>query len=51
MHRDDGLLYVDITMRAGRTNEQKKALYARIAELAAGHRYLRRLVTAPDGSP
>jgi 4-oxalocrotonate tautomerase family enzyme len=35
VHRDDGLVYVDITMRAGRTNEQKKALYARIAELAA----------------
>ena len=35
MHRDDGLVYVDITLRAGRTNEQKKALYARIAELAA----------------
>jgi phenylpyruvate tautomerase PptA (4-oxalocrotonate tautomerase family) len=35
VHRDDGLVYIDITMRAGRTNEQKKALYARIAELAA----------------
>jgi 4-oxalocrotonate tautomerase family enzyme len=34
VHRDDGLAYIDITMRAGRTNEQKKALYARIAELA-----------------
>jgi len=35
VHRDDGLVFVDITMRAGRTREQKKALYARIAELAA----------------
>jgi 4-oxalocrotonate tautomerase family enzyme len=35
VHRDDGLVYVDITMRSGRTDEQKKALYARIAELAA----------------
>ncbi|HUN33997.1 MAG TPA: tautomerase family protein [Trebonia sp.] len=34
VHRDDGLVYVDITMRAGRTAEQKKALYTRIAELA-----------------
>ena len=34
VHRDDGLVYVDITMRAGRTDGQKKALYARIAELA-----------------
>jgi 4-oxalocrotonate tautomerase family enzyme len=35
VHRDDGLVYVDITMRAGRTDEQKRALYARLAELAA----------------
>ena len=35
VHRDDGLVYIDITMRAGRTGDQKKALYARIAELAA----------------
>jgi len=34
VHRDDGIVYVDITMRAGRTDEQKKALYAKIAELA-----------------
>jgi phenylpyruvate tautomerase PptA (4-oxalocrotonate tautomerase family) len=34
VHRDDGLVYTGITMRAGRTDEQKKALYARIAELA-----------------
>jgi phenylpyruvate tautomerase PptA (4-oxalocrotonate tautomerase family) len=35
VHRDDGLVYVDITMRAGRTDEQKRALYSKIAELAA----------------
>jgi phenylpyruvate tautomerase PptA (4-oxalocrotonate tautomerase family) len=34
VRRDDGLVYIDITMRAGRTGEQKKALYAKIAELA-----------------
>ena len=33
VHRDDGIVYIDITMRAGRTDEQKKALYAKIAEL------------------
>ena len=37
VHRDDGLVYIDITMRAGRTSDQKKALYARIAELAGKH--------------
>lgn len=34
VHRDDGLVYVAITMRSGRTPEQKQALYRRIAELA-----------------
>jgi phenylpyruvate tautomerase PptA (4-oxalocrotonate tautomerase family) len=34
VHRDDGIVYIEITMRAGRTDEQKKALYAKIAELA-----------------
>ncbi|MFI9023878.1 tautomerase family protein [Streptomyces sp. NPDC053560] len=34
VHRDDGIVYVALTMRAGRTAEQKKALYRRIAELA-----------------
>jgi phenylpyruvate tautomerase PptA (4-oxalocrotonate tautomerase family) len=34
VRRDDGIVYVDITMRSGRTDEQKKALYAKIAELA-----------------
>jgi 4-oxalocrotonate tautomerase family enzyme len=35
VHRDDGLVFVDITMRSGRTSEQKQALYRRIAELAS----------------
>ncbi|NIH88165.1 tautomerase family protein [Amycolatopsis granulosa] len=33
--RDDGVVFISITMRVGRTCAQKKALYARIAELAA----------------
>jgi phenylpyruvate tautomerase PptA (4-oxalocrotonate tautomerase family) len=32
--RDDGVVFVAITMRSGRTPEQKQALYRRIAELA-----------------
>jgi phenylpyruvate tautomerase PptA (4-oxalocrotonate tautomerase family) len=35
VHRDDGIVFVDVTMRAGRTDEQKKNLYAKIAELAS----------------
>ncbi len=34
IHRDDGVVFVAITMRPGRTPELKKALYQRIAELA-----------------
>lgn len=34
VHRDNGIVYINITMRSGRTEEQKKALYAKIAELA-----------------
>ncbi|MCF1592864.1 tautomerase family protein [Streptomyces muensis] len=37
IHRDDGIVYVTITLRSGRTPAQKQALYRRIAELA--HRY------------
>ncbi|MFI9365149.1 tautomerase family protein [Kitasatospora sp. NPDC053057] len=37
VRRDEGLVYVAITLRAGRTDAQKRALYARIAELA--HEY------------
>ncbi|MFH8596692.1 tautomerase family protein [Streptomyces rimosus] len=32
--RDDGIVYIAITMRSGRTPAQKQALYRRIAELA-----------------
>lgn len=35
VHRDDGLVFIDITMRSGRTIEQKQALYRRITELAS----------------
>ncbi|PWI13657.1 tautomerase family protein [Streptomyces sp. Act143] len=37
VRRDEGIVYVAITMRAGRTPEQKRALYRRIAELAHGY--------------
>lgn len=33
VQRDEGVVYVGLTMRSGRTPEQKRALYARIAEL------------------
>ncbi|MFE0518052.1 tautomerase family protein [Streptomyces sp. NPDC058954] len=32
--RDEGIVYVAITLRSGRTPERKQALYRRIAELA-----------------
>ncbi|MEV4741505.1 tautomerase family protein [Streptomyces sp. NPDC049555] len=32
--KDEGVVFVAITMRSGRTSEQKQALYRRIAELA-----------------
>ncbi|MFG3321380.1 tautomerase family protein [Streptomyces sp. NPDC048171] len=34
VHRDEGIVFVAITLRAGRTSERKRALYRRIAELA-----------------
>ncbi|MBB6420304.1 phenylpyruvate tautomerase PptA (4-oxalocrotonate tautomerase family) [Streptomyces sp. AK010] len=34
VHRDDGIAYVAITLRSGRTPAQKQALHQRIAELA-----------------
>ncbi|HEY6106199.1 MAG TPA: tautomerase family protein [Anaeromyxobacteraceae bacterium] len=34
IQRGDGVVFVQITLNAGRTLEQKKALYARIAALA-----------------
>ncbi|MFD2473975.1 tautomerase family protein [Amycolatopsis silviterrae] len=35
VHRDDDIVYIAITMRAGRTDEQKTALYRRATELIA----------------
>jgi 4-oxalocrotonate tautomerase len=35
IHRTDDIVFIQITLNAGRTLEQKKALYARIAELLA----------------
>jgi phenylpyruvate tautomerase PptA (4-oxalocrotonate tautomerase family) len=35
INRTDGIVFIQITLNAGRTLEQKKALYARIAELLA----------------
>ncbi|MCP2257063.1 Phenylpyruvate tautomerase PptA, 4-oxalocrotonate tautomerase family [Streptoalloteichus tenebrarius] len=35
--RDEGIVYIAITLRSGRTQERKRALYRRIAELA--HEY------------
>ncbi|MGV9563575.1 tautomerase family protein [Streptomyces sp. NPDC003480] len=37
IHRDNGIVYIAITMRSGRTPAQKQALYRRIADLA--HEY------------
>ncbi|MFF3492972.1 tautomerase family protein [Streptomyces sp. NPDC002795] len=34
VRRDDDVVFVGITLRAGRPDEQKRALYRRIAELA-----------------
>ena len=34
VHRDDGVVFVTITMRAGRPPEVKQAMYRKIAELA-----------------
>ncbi|MEU5591795.1 tautomerase family protein [Streptomyces sp. NPDC020298] len=34
IHRDEGVVFVAITMRSGRTPGRKRALYRRIAELA-----------------
>ncbi|GHF40795.1 tautomerase [Streptomyces mashuensis] len=37
IERDDDIVYVRITLRAGRTPQQKRALYRRIAELAEAY--------------
>ncbi|WP_432012297.1 tautomerase family protein [Streptomyces cucumeris] len=34
VRRDDGIVFIAITMRSGRPAERKRALYRRIAELA-----------------
>ena len=34
LQRSDDIVFVSITMRSGRTDDQKRALYRRIAELA-----------------
>ena len=39
--RSDDVVFVQVTLNAGRTIEQKKALYARIAELLAENSGLR----------
>ena len=33
IHRDDGIVFVHVTMRAGRTDAQKRAFYRRAVEL------------------
>ncbi|NEY36376.1 tautomerase family protein [Streptomyces sp. PRKS01-65] len=37
VHRDEQIVYVAITLRAGRPPERKRALYRRIAELARAY--------------
>ncbi|WP_217250093.1 tautomerase family protein [Streptomyces sp. AC602_WCS936] len=37
VHRDEGIVFVAITLRSGRTAERKQALYRRIAELAEAY--------------
>ena len=35
--RDDGIVYLDITMRQGRTDEQKREMYAQVCRCVAEH--------------
>jgi 4-oxalocrotonate tautomerase len=42
IHRTDDVVFIQITLNKGRTLEQKKALYARIAELLANEPGIRR---------
>ncbi|WP_369178926.1 tautomerase family protein [Streptomyces mutabilis] len=37
VHRDEGIVFVAITLRSGRSAERKQALYRRIAELAEAY--------------
>jgi phenylpyruvate tautomerase PptA (4-oxalocrotonate tautomerase family) len=41
INRTDGIVFIQITLNVGRTLEQKKALYARIAELLANESQIR----------
>ncbi|MBJ7905659.1 tautomerase family protein [Streptomyces sp. DSM 110735] len=54
VHRDEGIVFVAITMRSGRTPDQKRALYGRIAELAqayAGTEPRNVLITVTENEP
>jgi phenylpyruvate tautomerase PptA (4-oxalocrotonate tautomerase family) len=54
VRRDDGVVFVAITMRSGRTPDQKRALYRRIAELAqeyAGTEPRNVVVTVTENEP
>ncbi|MGW4496824.1 tautomerase family protein [Streptomyces sp. NPDC004376] len=54
IHRDEGIVFVAITMRSGRTPDQKRALYRRIAELAqayAGTEPRNVLITVTENEP
>ncbi|MFD8804377.1 tautomerase family protein [Streptomyces sp. NPDC059597] len=54
IHRDEGVVFVAITMRSGRTVDQKRALYRRIAELAqayAGTEPRNVLITVTENEP
>ena len=41
IRRSDGVVFVQITLNAGRTVEQKRALYARMAELVSARAEVR----------
>ncbi|MEU7059098.1 tautomerase family protein [Streptomyces sp. NPDC046197] len=54
VHRDEGIVYVAITMRSGRPPGRKQALYRRIAELAhayAGTEPRNVFVTVTENGP
>ncbi|MBZ4318352.1 tautomerase family protein [Streptomyces huiliensis] len=54
VRRDEGIVYITITLRAGRTPERKRALYRRIAELAhsyAGTEPRNVFVTLAENAP
>jgi phenylpyruvate tautomerase PptA (4-oxalocrotonate tautomerase family) len=42
IRRSDGVVFIQITLNAGRTVEQKRALYARIADLVTERAEVRR---------